>query len=89
MPLPVPAELCFENFSCRRLQIKALYTCGNEGESARTEGAEAFYEARIIPQVPQVLIALAGGGAIFALESCVFSRFWNRFKVLEDKFVLT
>ena len=32
-------------------------------ESARTEGAEAFYEVRIIPQVPQVLIALAGGRA--------------------------
>ena len=58
-------------------------------KSARTEGAEAFYEARIIPQVPQVLIALARrGGAIFALESCVFSPFWNTLKVLEDKFVL-
>ena len=25
---------------------------------------------------------------IFALESCAFSRFWSRLKVLEDKFVL-
>ena len=34
----------------------------HDTQSARTEGAEAFYEARVIPQVPQVLIALARGG---------------------------
>ena len=51
-------------------------------KSARTEGAEAFYRARVIPKYRQYTVALARGEGIFALESCVFSRFWNRLKVL-------
>ena len=48
-----------------------------------------FYKARIIPQVQQVLIALARGGDHFRSRIlCFFSRFWSRLKVLEDKFVL-
>ena len=46
-----------------------------------------FYRARIIPQVPQVPIALARGGHFRSRILC-FSRFWNRLKVVEDKFVL-
>ena len=39
-----------------------------------------IFRARVIPQVPQVLIALARGGGIFALESCVFDVFGTGLK---------